>query len=321
MLSVLLTILKVLGIIILILLGTILTVILLVLFVPVRYRIMVHRKTQEETPVSVKLKATWLLHAVNAAFSYPEAAFVRVRIFCFTIFRSDKTKDRDTATGEDKEKEQKPQKPPSAKPLLQEPLLQEPVSEKGSGKPEENISDRKPEVHEKQTENDTAQNVSGKKKAGILSKLLEFIKKLWSVIKNIKYTILKICDKIKHIVKNIQYYIKILQSDTFKRAWTVCSGQVFSLLKSISPRKIEGSLLIGTGDPASTGQVLAVYGMLYPLLGNHIDIVPDFEQQIVEGDLYVKGKITVFKALKTAWIVYFNKDLRRLIKLFKREAA
>ncbi len=316
MLSVLLTILKVLGIIILILLGTILTVILLVLFVPVRYRIMVHRKTQEETPVSVKLKVTWLLHVVNAAFSYPEAAFVRVRIFCFTIFRSDKAKDRDTATGEDKEKEHKPQKPPSAKPLLQEP-----VSENGSGKPEENISDRKPEVHEKQTENDMAQNVSGKKKAGILSKLLEFIKKLWSVIKNIKYTILKICDKIKHIVKNIQYYIKILQSDTFKRAWTVCSGQVFSLLKSISPRKIEGSLLIGTGDPASTGQVLAVYGMLYPLLGNHIDIVPDFEQQIVEGDLYVKGKITVFKALKTAWIVYFNKDLRRLIKLFKREAA
>lgn len=318
MLSVLLTILKVLGIIILILLGTILTVILLVLFVPVRYRIMVHRKTQEETPVSVKLKVTWLLHAVNAAFSYPEAAFVRVRIFCFTIFRSDKAKDRDTATGEDKEKEQKP---PSAKPPSTKHLLQEPVSEKGSGKPEENISDRKPEVHEKQTENDKAQNVSGKKKAGILSKLLEFIKKLWSVIKNIKYTILKICDKIKHIVKNIQYYIKILQSDTFKRAWTVCSGQVFSLLKSISPRKIEGSLLIGTGDPASTGKVLAVYGMLYPLLGNHIDIVPDFEQQIVEGDLYVKGKITVFKALKTAWIVYFNKDLRRLIKLFKREAA
>ena len=93
------------------------------------------------------------------------------------------------------------------------------------------------------------------------------------------------------------------------------------MLKSISPRKIRGSVLIGTGDPASTGQILAVYGMLYPLLGYHIDIVPDFEQQIIEGDLYVKGKITVFKALKTAWIVYFNKDLRRLIKLLKREAA
>ena len=92
MLSVLLMILKVLGMILLILLGTILLLILLVLFVPVRYQIMLHRKVGEETPVTAKVKATWLLHALNAAFSYPEAAFLRVRIFCFTIFRSDKPK-------------------------------------------------------------------------------------------------------------------------------------------------------------------------------------------------------------------------------------
>ena len=79
--------------------------------------------------------------------------------------------------------------------------------------------------------------------------------------------------------------------------------------------------MIGTGDPASTGQVIAIYGILYPLLGNHIDIIPDFEQQIVEGDLLIKGKITLFRLVKTAWIVYFNKDLRRLIKLLKREAV
>ncbi len=300
MLSVLLMILKVLGMILLILLGTILLLILLVLFVPVRYQIMLHRKVGEEAPVAAKVKATWLLHALNAAVSYPEAAFLRVRIFCFTIFRSDKPKK--TMQKDNTQKETK------------ETDGQKNVERKAS---DENQKEKNSYIEEAAPKKQEEEPKKGRK----VNKLFDFLKKLWSVFKNIKYTIIKICDKIKHIVKNIQYYLKIVQSDTFHRAWVVCSGQVFSLIKSILPRKIRGNLIIGAGDPASTGQILAIYGILYPLLGNHIDIVPDFEQQIIEGDLLVKGRITVFKALKTAWIVYFNKDLRRLIKLFKREAA
>ncbi|MBD5547422.1 MAG: DUF2953 domain-containing protein [Lachnospiraceae bacterium] len=324
MLSVLLMILKVLGMIVLILLGTILLLILLVLFMPVRYQITLHRKVGEEIPVVVKVKATWLLHVLNAAFSYPEAAFWRVRIFCFTIFRSDKPKE--TAPKETDQKENVPKenvpKETSQKKAAQ--TIQNGGIKEGDGQKKaekkvtvesqkEKTSDRKESVPEKQEDEPEE---GGKK-----NKFFAFLKKLWYVFKNIKYTIIKICDKIKHIVKNIQYYLRILQSDTFHRAWKVCSGQVFSLLKSIFPRRIRGNLLIGTGDPAGTGQILAIYGIIYPLIGNHIDIVPDFERQIVEGDLLIKGKITAFKALKTAWIVYFNKDLRRLIKLFKREAA
>ena len=324
MLSVLLMILKVLGMILLILLGTILLLILLVLFVPVRYQIMLHRKVGEETPVTAKVKATWLLHALNAAFSYPEAAFLRVRIFCFTIFRSDKPKKTIQKDNTKKETVQKEnvQKEKIQKETVKTVRKDEEKKADGQKNAEIKVSDEnQKEKNSYIEENAPKKQEKEPKQSRKINKFFEFFRKLWSVFKNIKYTIIKICDKIKHIVKNIQYYLKIVQSDTFHRAWEVCSGQVFSLLKSIFPRKIRGNLLIGTGDPASTGQILAIYGILYPLLGNHIDIVPDFEQQILEGDLLVKGRITVFKALKTAWIVYFNKDLRRLIKLFKREAA
>ena len=329
MLSVLLMILKVLGMILLILLGTILLLILLVLFVPVRYQIMLHRKVGEEAPVAAKVKATWLLHALNAAVSYPEAAFLRVRIFCFTIFRSDKPK---KTMQKDNTQKEAVKKKNAKKDTVQKEVIQEETA-KTVRKDEEKETDGQKNVERKASDENQKEKNSyieeaapkkqeeEPKKGRKVNKLFDFLKKLWSVFKNIKYTIIKICDKIKHIVKNIQYYLKIVQSDTFHRAWVVCSGQVFSLIKSILPRKIRGNLIIGAGDPASTGQILAIYGILYPLLGNHIDIVPDFEQQIIEGDLLVKGRITVFKALKMAWIVYFNKDLRRLIKLFKREAA
>lgn len=312
MITILLTILKVLGILLLILLITAVTLLFLVLFVPVRYRISLRRREEDGILAAAEIKATWLLHLINAAFSYPEAAFLRVRVLCFTVFRSDKKK-KDPAQKEEPSESgkeageaektaesareglkpgpnQKNPEPQNPKPKIPEPKKHE------------------PEQEEKQEKN-------------IFTKIKEFFLKLLSLFRNIRYTITKICDKIKHIVNNIQYYLKILKSDTFSRAWTVCSGQVFSLLKSILPGKLRGSLVIGTGDPAGTGQVLAVYGILYPLLGNHITITPDFERQIVEGELFLRGKITVFKGLKTAWKIYFNRDLRRLIQLFKREAA
>lgn len=313
--TIILSILKILGIILLILLGIILMLLLLILFVPVRYWITVHRKTDEEVPVVVDLKVTWLLHILNVAFSYPAAAYVRVRVFCFTVFRPDKaSKDKSEAGKASTEKK----------------VISESKEEK-----EEQTREQAKEQAEKREEAETEKQTEEQKKGQNEAeedredaadeerspKIFDFFKKLWSAIKNIKYTILRICDKIKHIVKNIRYYIKIIQSDTFKRAWKVCSGQVLLLLKAFAPKKLWGTLLIGTGDPASTAQVLAVYGMLYPLIGNHIDITPDFEQAIIEGDLLARGRITVFRLLKTAWIVFFNRDLRRLIKLFKREAA
>lgn len=303
MISILLTILKILGIFLLVVLGIILVLVSLVLFVPVRYRITACRKTEEEPQMAAKFKVTWLFHILNAAFSYPEAAYVNVRVFGFTVFRSDKPDTRKNASSKT-EYESPESKADEIKTDQNESMHKS--SEKQSKCAENEQSEW--EEHEKYEDEPKAT-------------LSDFLRKLWTILKNIKYTITKICDKIKHIIKNTKYYIRILKSNTFQRAWNVCSAQVFSLLKSILPDKVRGNILIGTGDPASTGQVLSIYGMLYPLLGNHINITPDFEQQVMEGELFIKGKITGFKVLKTAAIIYFNRDLRRLIKLFKREAA
>lgn len=303
MVSILLTILKILGIILLILLGLILVLLLLVLFVPVRYRLDAHRNLQEEAPVVADIKATWLLHLISVLFSYPEAAYVNVKVFGITVYRSDQ------------EKQPKEPKTKTAKKTKKadDKAGQETVPEDGESSPE-----AAPEKLENPQEAEKHDDDALTKPEPTLKR---FFIMLWEKIKNIKYTITQICDKIKHIVKNIKYYLKVIQSETFKSAFGLCSGQLFSLLKSIRPRKIKGRLLIGTGDPASTGQVLSIYGMLYPLLGNNISVIPDFEQQIIEGELLVKGRITVFKAVKMAMVIFFNKDIRRVIKLLKREAA
>lgn len=314
MISILLTILKISGMILLTVLGIILALIILVLFVPIRYQITAHRRVMEEAPVVLKIRITWLLHLISASFGYPEETYIRLKLLGFTIFRSDKTGEKKTKKSKPKKKKNKQasSKSKEASPVkTEEPCERRKSTETEKRKPDINSQEEGKDNQRQEREEDFSRQ-TGKK---------DFLKKLIFILKNIKYTIIRICDKIKHIITNIRYYIDLIKSDTFRSVWTRCSPQVFSLLRSILPKKIQGSLTVGTGDPASTGQVMAAYGILYPLLGNHIDIIPDFERQIVEGDLLIKGKITLFRLAKTAWIVYFNKDLHYLIKLLKREAV
>lgn len=322
MISVILNVLRILGILVLVLLAIALLIILLVLFVPIRYTIAGQKSGAGTTALSFRVKVTWLLHILNLQFRYPNAAYLRVRIFCFTVFRSDRR-----AASSDPQKSHKISSEDTEKETCKNESAQ--VS-----KPDNQINSTNDQKPESKTKSRTDDNTEIKPEGSIEEKIKAesseaeeeptkrgFFKKLIFLLKNIKYTITKICDKIKHIVKNIKYYLEILRSDSFKNAFSVCKTQVFALLKSVRPRKIKGSLLIGTGDPASTGQVLAVYGMLYPLIGNNIIVTPDFEHSVIEGDLFIKGKITVFCLLKAAWIIFFNKDIRRVIKLLKREAA
>lgn len=309
MISILLNILKILGILLLILLAIILTVLILILFVPVRYSVTAKRKVEEEKPIQAKVKITWLLHILNMRFLYPDAAYLRVRVFCFTIFRSDKKQEPEKAksTGESSSEKAKESSEESPKESLKEAIEEE---------------QRNPQIKETNAvEDDTHQTLEEIEKTEVPPTWKGFFKKLIHIIRNIKYTILKIYDKIKHILENIEYYLKVIRSEAFQSAFGVCSSQLAVLLISIRPRKISGDLLIGTGDPAGTGQILAIYGMLYPVIGNHISITPDFERQIIEGNLFVKGRITVIRLIQVAWKVYFHKDIRRVIRLLKREAA
>ena len=72
MLHIILLILKIIGIVLLCILGIIILALFCVLFVPVRYRIEVMRKEgEDEPPVDVRVKVTWLLHLLNILIRYP----------------------------------------------------------------------------------------------------------------------------------------------------------------------------------------------------------------------------------------------------------
>ena len=86
----------------------------------------------------------------------------------------------------------------------------------------------------------------------------------------------------------------------------------------ILPDKCDISLLLGTGDPAQTAEIMGAYGALYPYLYKKVRFEPDFERKVVMTDAHIKGHITLFTIVYSAAVCYFNKDVKKTIKRFKK---
>lgn len=345
MLHIVLLILKIIGVTLAILLGVLLLMICLALFVPVRYRIQADGKLGEDEPLRVRIKVTWLFHILNALMTYSKAVRVRVRIFFFTLFDSSRPK---------KEKKEKIEKKPKAKKEKQKvqaeqaepqavteelppgPSAEKKMPEEAAGNNTiENDSVIKDTVFEDKDKTDASigDNVESGEESGLLKKLrafyfkviaffrklIDFFQKFLEIIRNIEYTIAAMCDKIKKIIENIGYYTELLQGEVFKEAFGISKKQLFRIIRNVRPRKCDVHLTVGTGDPASTGQILAIYGMLYPFIGNNVIVQADFENMILEGSLDIRGRVTAFTLLIAAFRLYRDKNIRQLLNLLKRE--
>lgn len=326
MLHILLMILKIIGIVLAVIIGIFLAVLICVLFIPVRYCIRAEGKLGEEVPIRLEIKITWLMHAVNIAFSYSKSACLRLRIFCFTIFDSSKKKqltgkkkkEADEEPGaEDGGEQTGTEQTKADAETIEDKKNREPeyLENKGTGILEENKKTDRDETKE-----DTAAEGSSKIK-DFLEAFRLFFRKLLDAVENIEYTIQKICGKIRSVMENIRYYVNILQGEAFKKVFRNGKCQLFGILRSVRPKKCRINLTVGMEDPSGTGQIMAFYGMLYPFVGNNVSVQADFEEKIMEGDLYIKGKVTAVVFLIAAIRLFMDKNIWKLIKLLKKEGA
>lgn len=266
MLTILFKILGILGILLLVLLGIALTVILLVLFFPLCYKAS-GQKSVDEMRFSVKVR--WLFGLVRIFYDYPQPGKLLAKIL-FLPYMIPRTREKRKSTFPPGSP-QKAVVPPTTE------IPQEAVPP---------ASDSQPSVKEPIPEQKST------KERGFFNK--------------IRYTVGKICDKIKHILNNITFY-KDLWNDPETRGLLRHAGnRIGHILKSLRPRKLELTARIGTGSPDTTGYLYGIYGMILPQLGKDICITPDFEQAILEGNFKTSGHFTlacvVFHTIACLWI-------------------
>lgn len=90
--------------------------------------------------------------------------------------------------------------------------------------------------------------------------------------------------------------------------------QLWYLLKKLKPSRIEGDVVFGTGDPATTGQILGAVAALYGFVPEKLHITPDFEEQRYEGRICAKGKIRLIHLLIVAVRLFSDKNFRSVAK-------
>lgn len=305
MVSILFTILKTAGLAALIILGLVFAVLLLILFVPVRYR---GDGSYQDGLFAAKLRASWLLHMVSVRGEYQnkQALHLYLKIFGITVY------DNQKASGQ-KLKNTKIKRTGE----IQAASSTDSYPEAGSAA-ETYAEDIISADEEALTDSGEELAGSGGKIQGFIQKIKNFFINFVNFFKNIKFTFDRVCDTIVRIKNNIKYYLRVLQLDSTKRAFAVCQKQLVRVLEKLFPRKYRISLHLGFDDPAVTGEVLAVWGMLYPLHQGNVDILPEFEQPVMEGAFSFQGRVSVFVFVRAACILYFDKDIRRLVRHLKR---
>ncbi len=354
MISVILTILKILGLILLILLGILILVVCLVLFIPVRYRI---EGDYQSSKATVSSRVTWLLHFVSARILMEyENAFslhIAVRVLGIPIF-DNKKKAAKKKKKESKEAGYNPEEPSPDGTDTEIQAASTDNSGNSESNNEESASWQRSDLEELELEGTKVRETKGEESEILESEILEteieeaeieeaeikeveieeskneadkksLFEKLYIIfgkfmqfIENIQYTFHKLCDTIVKIRNNLNYYLDLLQKQSTTRAIDTCKTQLMRIAKSLSPQKFQVNLHLGFEDPAVLGEILAVWGMLYPFHQGRIDIVPEFGQTILEGDILLKGKISLFVYLKVALILFFDKNIKQLIKQIKR---
>ena len=137
-----------------------------------------------------------------------------------------------------------------------------------------------------------------------ISDKMEALKKKYNEIKN----------KLIKLNKKKDSLIKVYNSKRFEVAKADVIKYIKGILKVIKPKHLEGLVHFGLDDPATTGEIMGGLATILPLYDGVIEIRPDFEKQIIEGNLSGYGKIRLVSFAIIGIKVLFNRNLFRVIK-------
>lgn len=293
--STFLLILKIIGIVLLSIIGLVLFLIALILFVPIRYRI----KAEYDEKIDANVKVSYLLHIFTVIFKFDGSSpDLKIKIFGIKLPEKKETDNKKSKKKEPKQKEPKQKEP--------EYTLE--------GFDEEEVL---PQTDYSEVNCDDIPDIEEEPK-GFFGKLKEYLKFVYDFICSFKEKVIAVWNKIKGIKDNIEYYLDLITSERTKKTLSYGLRIVKKIFAAFKPTKLKGRFRFGFDDPSTTGRILSVLAVTYPITRDKIEIIPEFDEKIIEGNLFIKGRIFIITLLIQGWKLYFNKDIRKLAKDLKR---
>ncbi|MGN0404366.1 MAG: DUF2953 domain-containing protein [Bariatricus sp.] len=331
--------LKIIGIILAVILGILVLLVCIVLLVPVRYA------ADADFPGNVnEIKAhgsvSWLLHLIRLKVSFENGELKWNLRLAWLRFSSESEKGKEAAPKDKREKKNKEKSENVSKTQrIEEKALPENAGEKKSAetgkteRAEDKLQDaeaqstktQKSEVqntkskdvkvldaeHLKKESQDTESHKAEPEEMSWIEKLCERFRKIFE---KIKYTFRQICDKIKAIGETKEQITEFLENESHQRAFAKLMKETVWIRRFLRPKEITADIHFGFEDPYLTGKTLALLSMIYPFVGEHMNIEPDFEEKVLEGSVKIRGGLRLFHLAALVWCLIWNRDIRILIK-------
>ena len=327
MIHILFMILKALGILLLVLLFLVLLIVCTVLFLPFCYRAQVLKEEEGFACVKASGRVSWLFGAVALTASYeeqkPEAQILLFGASLETWKRRLKkirrgeasvprTEDNETENALEAEKTAE-QKAPDQKEKQQKVTAQkeQPEQEQEPDAPKKSILERFFGRIEYLPE----------KLLNLASRLLQTAFRLLELPFRLLEKLEQKIQAGRRLKRKWESVKKFFRSKMFREALLHAKKEVLYFLKKAAPKKVTGTVRFGFNDPALTGETLGILGMIYGKLPKDLSIQPDFEQEILQGDVRMKGSFQAVTAAGIALRLFRDQNLRKTIRHFKHKEA
>ena len=304
--GVLLAILKVIGIILLGILGLLLIIILLFLFVPFVYKI---RVKYVDKQLEADGEVSFLFRLLRARAIYKEELSYEAKAAFFTLISSKKA-DEDKEDGKERRKENKAADVKAEDTSLKTTAAGTQVDCKQAVCEQVN-EENKAGKKAKRKEAKKQKSKKTKKKLNIFAKIEEIKEKI-----DAKWTAFK--EDFLSLNNKKEAVLKFINAEGTAAGIFYLLTQSKILVKMILPKKIKGWLRFGTGDVYTEGQYLTYLCFVYPLYAGKFDILPEWDEEVIEVDASFSGKIRMFAMLLIGLKLLFSKKVKALLRNFNR---
>lgn len=336
--QILLLILKILGILLLSLLALCLLLLSLVLFVPVRYS----GKGSSFQQLQGKITVSWLLHLVHVSVSIRKEQVIWKLRVCGIPIKSNRGRAHKEGNEEPNQSKKHSQEKRQKGSILLDGEDEISTEDAIPWKETERLQDEVTHTLDKNLNSSDKESIPLDKESVILKspeqeeenpftrekKEASDEEKSRSVLERFQDWFRQVAGKIKvfwkklwHLKENLRSFVEWWRQEATQLALAHCKEEFWRFLKHIIPRSYNVDLRFGTGNPASTGQILGVLGILYPVTKGRLQVTPEFQEKVLQGVFSCKGRIHVFKLLAIAWRVYRDKNVREAYNTWKEKKA
>lgn len=310
--GILLSILKIIGILLLAVLGILLFLLLLLLFVPICYR---GNLSYYDGKLLADGRISYCGPLLRGTFDYTMNSPVKYRfkVLWFTLFHDEKNSSELAQDVEDTAK-----KVVSDTEDVVEDTFPDTQDELEDTVKDTEDTEEESIPYTEDVENDTVSSPKSSKKQRNTFRLPDFGAKLKEKARRIRTGCKRFYSQFRETRDKAGLLYKLWKTETTRRAIRKVKAQLGLVLRHWKPRKISGRLHYGFSDPADTGEVLGAISMFYAVIGPRFQIQPDFEEVCLEGELHIKGHICLVFLAVAALRIVLNQSIKKTIQRFRK---